>query len=156
MDPHNRQLCWQLMQQAKTKSTVLFTTHSMEEADLLGDQLGIMAKGKLQASGTSLELKQKHGDGYGLNCVKLVAETPVGPILDCVTAHVPAARVRTSIGSEVQTLPFFALPLPFCQIPAPSRANKKSFRGGAPMQHSALRRNPEPLNGHLIPLDYDA
>eukprot|EP01047_Picozoa_sp_COSAG01_P032230 COSAG01_NODE_2320_length_7913_cov_10.332864_4_plen_209_part_00 len=40
MDPHNRQLCWKLLQVEKQTCTVLLTTHSMEEADLLGDSLG--------------------------------------------------------------------------------------------------------------------
>jgi ABC-type multidrug transport system ATPase subunit len=29
----------------------MLTTHSMEEADLLGDTLGVMDKGKMQAMG---------------------------------------------------------------------------------------------------------
>ena len=36
----------------------------MEEADILGDRIAIMAKGKLRCLGTSLRLKQKFGSGY--------------------------------------------------------------------------------------------
>jgi ABC-type multidrug transport system ATPase subunit len=112
MDPHNRQLCWVLLQQAKAYSTVLLTTHSMEEADLLGDTLGIMATGQLQASGTSIELKQQYGHGYGLHVVKRATVTPTEKaelstaLLACVQEHVPAASVRSDVGAEVTiTLP---------------------------------------------------
>ena len=37
--------------------------------------------------------------------------------------------------------------------PAPSRAHKKSFPRGAPMQHLAPRWNPECSNGHFNTLD---
>ena len=66
MDPHNRQLCWKLLQLQKKTCSILLTTHSMEEADLLGDSLAVMDKGKLQAQGSSMELKNKYGSGYGL------------------------------------------------------------------------------------------
>ena len=38
----------------------------MEEADILGDKIAIMAKGQLQCLGSSLHLKQKFGAGYGV------------------------------------------------------------------------------------------
>ena len=54
----------------KACRTVLLTTHSMEEADALGDRIGIMSSGQLVALGKSLHLKEKFGDGYR---IKLVA-----------------------------------------------------------------------------------
>ena len=48
------------------RATVL-TTHSMEEADILGDKIGIMARGRLRAVGPSLRLKQRFGAGYSLS-----------------------------------------------------------------------------------------
>lgn len=36
----------------------------MEEADILGDRIAIMARGKLKAIGSSIHLKQKYGAGY--------------------------------------------------------------------------------------------
>ena len=41
----------------------MLTTHSMEEADILGDQIAIMARGRLRAIGSSLRLKQRFGSG---------------------------------------------------------------------------------------------
>ena len=37
---------------------IILTTHSMEEADVLGDKIGVMSHGKIQAFGTSTRLKK--------------------------------------------------------------------------------------------------
>ena len=41
--------------------TILLTTHFMEEADVLGDRVAIMAAGKVQCYGSPLYLKKKFG-----------------------------------------------------------------------------------------------
>ena len=55
---------WDIIEREKQKRAVILTTHSMEEADILGDKVAIMAKGSLRALGSSLRLKQKFGAGY--------------------------------------------------------------------------------------------
>ena len=45
MDPEARRGIWDLLQVEKKNRTVLLTTHFMEEADVLGDRIAIMAKG---------------------------------------------------------------------------------------------------------------
>lgn len=45
---------------------MLLTTHYMDEADLLGDRIAIMAGGELQCCGSSFFLKKKYGAGYRL------------------------------------------------------------------------------------------
>ena len=95
-----------MVQDEKQTSTIVLTTHSMEEADLLGDTLGVMDKGKMQAQGTSLELKKKYGSGYGLNIVKTTDDVSVDKITAVVQEFVSTAAVRTDIGTEVTyTLP---------------------------------------------------
>jgi ATP-binding cassette, subfamily A (ABC1), member 3 len=42
----------------------------MDEADILGDRIGIMAKGKMTCLGSSIFLKNKFGTGYNLNILK--------------------------------------------------------------------------------------
>jgi ABC-type multidrug transport system ATPase subunit len=39
----------------------------MEEADVLGDRIAIMARGRLRALGSGLRLKQRFGSGYQLS-----------------------------------------------------------------------------------------
>lgn len=62
MDAISRRAIWDLLQQQKSDRTILLTTHFMDEADLLGDRIAIMAKGELQCCGSSLFLKQKYGE----------------------------------------------------------------------------------------------
>jgi ABC-type multidrug transport system ATPase subunit len=45
------------------------TTHSMEEADVLGDRIAIMAHGRLRAIGNAVSLKSKFGAGYRISIV---------------------------------------------------------------------------------------
>ena len=66
MDPVHKQEAWSMIQKMKKDRIVVLTTHSMEEADCLGDRIGIMGSGKLQCIGTSLHLKNTFGSGYRL------------------------------------------------------------------------------------------
>ena len=50
------------------------TTHYMDEADILGDRICIMAGGKVTALGSSIFLKSKFGMGYNLTVVKSSTE----------------------------------------------------------------------------------
>lgn len=50
--------------------TVILTTHHMDEADLLGDRIAVVANGKLRCCGSSLFLKTRFGNGYYLTLVK--------------------------------------------------------------------------------------
>ena len=62
VDAISRRAIWDLLQQHKSDRTILLTTHFMDEADLLGDRIAIMAKGELQCCGSSLFLKEKYGE----------------------------------------------------------------------------------------------
>jgi ABC-type multidrug transport system ATPase subunit len=66
MDPISRRYVWDIIQEAKKGRAIVLTTHSMEEADVLGDRVGIMARGRLRAVGGSVRLKAKFGAGYVL------------------------------------------------------------------------------------------
>lgn len=58
-----------MIEALKKDRIVILTTHSMEEADTLGDKIAIMALGRLRAVGTSLHLKNRYGVGYHINLV---------------------------------------------------------------------------------------
>lgn len=64
MDPISRRYVWDVIQAAKPGRAIVLTTHSMEEADILGDRIAIMARGAIKAIGNSIRLKQKFGAGY--------------------------------------------------------------------------------------------
>lgn len=75
MDPISRRYVWGIINEYKRHAAVVLTTHSMEEADVLGDRIGIMARGSLQVLGTSLHLKNRFGAGYRVS-VALAAAKP--------------------------------------------------------------------------------
>ena len=61
MDPNARRQLWDVLQRHRAGRTMLLTTHFMDEADLLGDRVAIMADGVIQCCGSSLFLKNKYG-----------------------------------------------------------------------------------------------
>ncbi|XP_072607402.1 ATP-binding cassette sub-family A member 17-like [Vulpes vulpes] len=100
MDAISRRAIWDLLQQHKSDRTVLLTTHFMDEADLLGDRVAIMAKGELQCCGSSLFLKQKYGAGYYMTLVKK-PHCSTEKISHLIYQHIPNAVLQSSTGEEL-------------------------------------------------------
>uniref|UniRef100_A0A8C2MH63 ATP-binding cassette, sub-family A member 3 n=1 Tax=Cricetulus griseus TaxID=10029 RepID=A0A8C2MH63_CRIGR len=100
MDAVSRRAIWDLLQQQKNDRTILLTTHFMDEADLLGDRIAILAKGELQCCGSSLFLKQKYGAGYHMTLVKEPHCNPEG-ISQLIHHHVPNAMLESHAGAEL-------------------------------------------------------
>ena len=61
LDVLARHELWTVIRALKGKTTVVLTTHYMEEAAALSDRVGIMKDGRLLASGTVEELKKMAG-----------------------------------------------------------------------------------------------
>ena len=59
-----------MLRDYKKDRIMLLTTHYMDEADILGDRIGIMAKGKMTCLGSSMFLKNRFGVGYVMTIVK--------------------------------------------------------------------------------------
>ena len=70
MDPQAKRSIWEMLKWYKNDRIILLTTHNMDEADVLGDRIGIMAKGKIVCLGSSIFLKNRYGAGYKLTMVK--------------------------------------------------------------------------------------
>ncbi len=64
LDPQSRRVVWDFIKDfQKRDCTILLTTHNMEEADDLSDELVIIDHGKIIAQGTPGELKGRLGEG---------------------------------------------------------------------------------------------
>ena len=61
LDVVARSELWNVIRSLKGKSTVILTTHYMEEAEALSDRIGIMKNGKLLATGTVDDMKKITG-----------------------------------------------------------------------------------------------
>ena len=61
LDVLARKELWSTIRSLKSKTTIILTTHYLEEAQSLSDRIGILAKGKLTALGTAAELMEQAG-----------------------------------------------------------------------------------------------
>lgn len=59
LDVIARRELWKIIQNLKGETTIILTTHYMEEASFLSDRIGIINKGKLISLGTSKEIIKK-------------------------------------------------------------------------------------------------
>lgn len=61
LDVLARRELWQHIEALKGQITIVLTTHYMEEAEALSDEIAVMAQGEVKAVGTLEELKQMSG-----------------------------------------------------------------------------------------------
>jgi len=61
LDPQSRVLVRDYIRSIKEKTTIVLTTHDMEEAEKLSDKICIIDNGKLLVSGTASEIKKTSG-----------------------------------------------------------------------------------------------
>ena len=61
LDVLARRELWGVIRGLKGHTTIILTTHYLEEAESLADRIGIMASGRLRAVGTAAELKALAG-----------------------------------------------------------------------------------------------
>jgi ABC-type multidrug transport system ATPase subunit len=107
MDPASRRSTWDLLRKSKKDRVILLTTHFMDEADLLGDRIAIMADGSLKCVGSSLFLKRKFGIGYNLSLVSSSPTVIVEKIETELRKFVSTSSLISCAGSEAAfRLPF--------------------------------------------------
>jgi ATP-binding cassette subfamily A (ABC1) protein 3 len=112
MDPLARRELWDLLSSLRQGRTMLLTTHYMDEADILGDRVGIMSLGAMQCMGTTQFLKNTYGAGYKLVFDREVSmgDNELAALTTFVTGHVPDAKYMVEDGAEGQVI--YALPFP--------------------------------------------
>jgi len=67
LDPGARRELWGLIRQLKSEgTTILLTTHYLDEAEQLADDVAIMNHGKIVARGSPADLIAKHGQGHSI------------------------------------------------------------------------------------------
>ncbi len=67
MDPESRKFMWSVIHKIsmnRKQSSVILTTHSMEETESLCRRIGIMVDGQFKCLGTSQGIKERYGSGY--------------------------------------------------------------------------------------------
>ncbi|GBL88242.1 ATP-binding cassette sub-family A member 5 [Araneus ventricosus] len=67
MSPHSRKQLWNMLQEyTESGHSVLFTTHYMDEAELLSDRIALLNYGKMKYYGTTMDVKKQFGGGYNV------------------------------------------------------------------------------------------
>jgi ABC-type multidrug transport system ATPase subunit len=61
LDPASRRTLWEVVKNNKRDRAIVLTTHSMEEAELLCDRLGIFVDGRLVCVGHPKDITSRHG-----------------------------------------------------------------------------------------------
>eukprot|EP00941_MAST-03F_sp_MAST-3F-sp1_P000804 g804.t1 len=69
LDPLARRNLWSVITKATSTSSILLTTHSMEEAEVLCSRIGIMVKGKIRCLGRPSTLRSQLGQFYKMSLV---------------------------------------------------------------------------------------
>ena len=67
MDVMARRSLWEFLKNYKAGKIILLTTHFLDEAEYLGDRIGIMTDGEYLCCGTSSYLKSKYPCGFNIN-----------------------------------------------------------------------------------------
>lgn len=77
VDPKSRRFIWNCIKALQCqKRTIVLTSHSMDECEVLCNRLGIMKNGELQCIGCIQKLKEKYGKGFSL-MIKVKPNVPI-------------------------------------------------------------------------------
>lgn len=76
VDPKSRRFVWSCIKSLQCQGrTIVLTSHSMDECEMLCNRLGIMKNGELKCIGYIQKLKEKYGKGFSL-MVKMKPRVP--------------------------------------------------------------------------------
>ncbi|KAK5663638.1 hypothetical protein OQA88_4069 [Cercophora sp. LCS_1] len=114
LDPISRRTIWDIVLERRKSVSMVFTTHFLDEGEVLADHIVILSKGQIKCQGSGAELKNRFGGGYrvylpkdadikGLDLPKsthqdqIVYRTP-----DSTSAAELVARIESAGSSEVR------------------------------------------------------
>ncbi|XP_045142225.1 ATP-binding cassette sub-family A member 13 [Echinops telfairi] len=112
VDPCSRRSIWDILFRYREGRTVIFTTHHLDEAEVLSDRIAILQQGRLRCCGPAMCLKEAYGQGLQLTLTKQPSVTelhdPKGivRVTSLIQSYVPQAFLKSSSGSELA----YALP----------------------------------------------
>lgn len=108
LDIESRRLLWDFLRQLKAAGTsILITSHYLEEVDALADRLAIIDQGEVIAEGAPSELKDKvGGDRVTLRIREFTSETEASQAKDLLTAlpFVESAIINSAQGNSLNLI----------------------------------------------------
>ncbi|EAS03352.2 ABC transporter family protein (macronuclear) [Tetrahymena thermophila SB210] len=112
MDVQARRHIWDMIKNYKQQKIIILTTHFMDEADYLGDRIGIISDGQIKCVGSSVFLKEKFGNGYNFTFVKELNNSPSDPIINFIKQFFPESNLISDYSAEI------AFQVPYKYIPS--------------------------------------
>jgi ATP-binding cassette subfamily A (ABC1) protein 3 len=99
MDIISKRALWDFLKEFKNNKIIILTTHSLDEAEYLGDRIGIMSNGHYICSGTSSFLKTKYPCGFNLNLLidsKICNDSIKQKLYDELIQYEPKLEIKIS------------------------------------------------------------
>ncbi|XP_057888774.1 ATP-binding cassette sub-family A member 13 [Melospiza georgiana] len=122
VDPCSRRSIWDVLLKYKAGCTLIFTTHHLDEAEVLSDRIAILQRGQLRCCGSPSYLRETYGQGHSLTLIKKPSvfeiQDPehIVQVTSLVQTHIPEAFLKDNSGTELTYV-------------IPERADKTSFKG---------------------------
>ncbi|KAH8387874.1 hypothetical protein KR093_009983, partial [Drosophila rubida] len=100
LTPHETHIFWSIVGMEKDQRAIVVATNSIDEAEAVGDRIGVLSMGVLEASGTPFFLRAKFS-----SCVELVLikkpHVPDKPITEFITNYIPNIEPENEIGDTL-------------------------------------------------------
>ncbi|XP_068789923.1 ATP-binding cassette sub-family A member 13 [Struthio camelus] len=122
VDPCSRRSIWDVILKYKAGCTLIFTTHHLDEAEVLSDRIAILQRGQLRCCGSPSYLRETYGQGHSLTLIKKPSvfeiQDPkhIVQVTSLVQTHIPEAFLKENSGTELTYM-------------IPERVDKTSFKG---------------------------
>ena len=101
MDPGARHALWEALSTIRRQGTsIVVTSHSMEECEALCTRLGIMVNGQFKALGSLQHLKNKFGKGYTLE-LQLNNISSSDRVKSFVESNFSTAKLKEEFSSQI-------------------------------------------------------
>ncbi|KAG7099993.1 hypothetical protein E1B28_001784 [Marasmius oreades] len=103
VDPLSRRALWRTLTSFRHERTIVFTTHFLDEADLLADHIAILAApGKLVAQGTPVALKRDLGGGYTIQITFSTSSNATSVLQAIKESHAPETQLSVVTPRQAQ------------------------------------------------------
>ncbi|XP_062423921.1 ATP-binding cassette sub-family A member 13 [Rhea pennata] len=122
VDPCSRRSIWDVLVKYKAGCTLIFSTHHLDEAEVLSDRIAILQHGQLRCCGSPTYLRETYGQGHSLTLIKkpsvfeIQDHKHVVQVTSLVQTHIPEAFLKENNGTELTYV-------------IPERVDKTSFKG---------------------------
>uniref|UniRef100_A0A8C2QK58 ATP-binding cassette, sub-family A member 13 n=1 Tax=Cricetulus griseus TaxID=10029 RepID=A0A8C2QK58_CRIGR len=107
VDPCSRRSLWDILLKYREGRTIIFTTHHLDEAEMLSDHVAVLQQGRLRCYAPPAGLKETYGQGLTLTLTKqpsiLETQEPkdVAHVTSLIQVYIPQAFLKNSSGGEL-------------------------------------------------------